>query len=91
MNISNQSNVTYNAVAPNKPGVPGSLTSNNVNTEILSDSISKVLSSDKTTVKEGETVHNTVTFTNNSAIKLVSILFQIRHPTAQPMLKEASK
>lgn len=61
MNISNQSNVTYNTVAPNKPGVPGSLTSNTVNTEILSDSISKVLSSDKTTVKEGETVHNTVT------------------------------
>jgi uncharacterized repeat protein (TIGR01451 family) len=63
--------VTYNAVAPNKPGVPGSLASNTVNTEILSDSISKVLSSDKTTLKEGETVHNTVTVTNNSAIKLV--------------------
>ncbi len=28
MNITNQSNVTYNAVEPNKAGVPGSLASN---------------------------------------------------------------
>lgn len=70
MKIPNQSNVTYNAVIPGKPGTPASLASNTVNTEILSYAISKVSSCDKTFVKEGETVHNTVTITNNSTTKL---------------------
>ena len=73
MKIPNQSNVTYNAVIPGKPGTPGtpaSLASNTVNTEILSYAVSKVSSCDKTLVKEGETVHNTVTITNNSTTKL---------------------
>ena len=70
MKIPNQSNVTYNAVIPGKPGPPASLASNTVNTEILSYAVSKVSSCDKTLVKEGETVHNTVTITNNSTTKL---------------------
>ena len=70
MRIPNQSNVTYNAVIPGKPGTPASLASNTVNTEILSYAVSKVSSCDKTLVKEGETVHNTVTITNNSTTKL---------------------
>lgn len=39
MLIPNQANVTYNAVEPNKPGVPGSLSSNTVNTEVFTASI----------------------------------------------------
>ena len=70
MKIPNQSNVTYNAVIPGKPGPAASLASNTVNTEILSYAVSKVSSCDKTLVKEGETVHNTVTITNNSTTKL---------------------
>ena len=70
MNITNQSNVTYNAVPPNQPGVPGSLTSNTVSTEVLSDVIKKVMTADKIFAKEGETVHNTVTITNNSSAVL---------------------
>lgn len=52
---------------PNQPGVPGSLASNTVTTEVLSDLIKKVMTTDKTFAKEGETVHNTVTITNNSS------------------------
>ncbi len=70
MNIENRSNVTYNAVEPNKPGVPGSLTSNTVSTEVLSDAITKVMTVDKTNAKAGETVRNTVTITNNSSAVL---------------------
>ncbi len=71
MLIPNQSNVTYNAMVPEEGATPGKLASNIVNTEILSYAISKVSSSDKTLVKEGEIVHNKVVITNNSATKLV--------------------
>lgn len=81
MNITNQSNVTYNAVVPNQAGTPGELASNTVNTEILSYLISKVLRADKTSAKEGETVHNTVTVTNNSKTKLVYTF--ISNPTPE--------
>ena len=74
MNIENRSNVTYNAVEPNKPGVPGSLTSNTVSTEVLSDAITKVMTVDKTNAKAGETVRNTVTITNNSSAVLTPAL-----------------
>lgn len=70
MKILNQSNVTYNAVVPNEAGTPGSLASNTVNTEVLSYSVSKVSVCDKTFAKEGETVHNKVTVTNDSTTKL---------------------
>lgn len=70
MNILNQSNVSYNAVEPNKAGVPGSAVSNTVSTEVLTDAITKVMTVDKTSAKAGETVHNTVTITNNSSAVL---------------------
>ena len=70
MLIPNQANITYNAVEPNKPGKPGSLKSNTVNTEVLSDVITKVMNSDKTFVNAGETVHNTLTITNHSSTAL---------------------
>lgn len=72
MLIQNQSNAIYNAVEPNKAGVRGSITSNTVTTEVLSDMITKVMTSDKTFAKEGETVHNTLTITNQSSIVLGS-------------------
>ncbi len=70
MLISNQSNVNYNAVAPNQPSAPGSIASNVVNTEVMSDAITKIIHSDKTFAKDGETVHNTITITNNSSAVL---------------------
>lgn len=81
MNISNQSTVNYNAVIPDNPATPGSITSNTVNTEVLSSSISKVISCNKTMAKEGETVHNTVTVTNNSSTKLTYTF--ISNPTPE--------
>ncbi len=72
MLIPNQSNVIYNSVAPNKPGVRGSAVSNTVNTEVLTDAITKTMRTDKTFAKEGETVHNTITITNNSSTVLGS-------------------
>ena len=48
MLIPNQSNATFNAVIPNEGTIAGQLASNIINTEILSNAISKVISSDKT-------------------------------------------
>ena len=78
MIIPNQSNVTYNAVEPNKPGVPGRLASNTVNTEVLTDAITTELRTDKTYAKDGETVHNTVTITNNSSTLLAPTYIMTR-------------
>lgn len=72
MNIQNQSDVTYNAVVPEQGTTPGKLASNAVNTEILTYAVIKTLTSDKTTAKPGEIVHNTLTITNNSSVKLNS-------------------
>ncbi|MCI9504855.1 MAG: DUF11 domain-containing protein [Clostridia bacterium] len=47
----------------------------------MSYSISKVLRADKTSAKEGETVHNTVTVTNNSTTRLVYTF--ISNPTPE--------
>ncbi|MDE6967477.1 MAG: DUF11 domain-containing protein [Clostridia bacterium] len=70
MLIPNQSNATFNAVIPNEGTIAGQLASNIVNTEILSYAISKVISSDKTWVQEGEICNNKVTITNNSTTEL---------------------
>lgn len=59
MLITNQSNVTYNAVPPNQPGVPGSAKSNTVSTEVLTDAIKRVMTVDKTYAQEGETAGTT--------------------------------
>ncbi len=47
MIIPNTSAVIYNAVPPNEAGKRGSLSSNTVNTEVLSDAITKVIKTDK--------------------------------------------
>ncbi len=75
---------------PNQPGVPGSLASNTVTTEVLSDLIKKVMTTDKTYAKEGEevvksvdkafavkgeTLTYTVTFTNKGNININDIYF----------------
>lgn len=70
MNISNQSNVTYNAIIPNEDATHGEIASNTVNTENLSSVITKEFTTSKTLVKAGEVVHNKVTITNNSAAQL---------------------
>lgn len=60
MIIPNTSAVIYNAVPPNEAGKRGSLSSNTVNTEVLSDAITKVIKTDKTFVNAGEIFHNTI-------------------------------
>lgn len=70
MIIPNTSAVTYNAVPPNEAGTHGSLSSNTVYTEVLSDAITKVIKTDKTFVNAGEIFHNTITITNNSSAVL---------------------
>lgn len=81
MKITNQSNVAYNSAMPGEADKSVSLASNTVNTEILSDAITKVLTSDKTFAREGETVHNTITVTNNSETKLFSTFIASVTPT----------
>lgn len=80
MNIENQSNVTYKAAIPGAETTSNKLTSNAVNTEVLTYSVSKVLTTDKTSMKAGETAHNTVTVTNNSATKLFSTFISNLNP-----------
>lgn len=80
MIISNKSNITYDEVMPDGETSHVNAESNTVNTEILSDAISKVIRSDKTYVREGETVRNTVTVTNNSTTKLFDNFFTIPKP-----------
>ena len=91
MNISNQANATYNAVPPNQPGVPGSLTSNTVNTEVLSDVIKRVMTTDKTFAKEGETVHTTVTITNNSSAVLTPAYIINQAPDGASFVEGSTK
>lgn len=81
MNISNKTNLLYSVATSDGTIVPTNAESNEVNTEILSYSISKTLTTDKTFLKEGETAHNTVTVTNNSATKLTYTF--ISNPTPQ--------
>lgn len=80
MNIPNKLKITYNAELPNGKRFSESTESNAVNTEILSYSVSKILSSDKTSVREGQRVHNTVTVINNSATKLFNNFFNLSQP-----------
>ena len=77
MIIPNKLNITYSVVLPNGKKSSATAESNAVQTQILSYAVSKAIASDKTSVKEGESVHNTVTFTNNSAAKLFDSFFKI--------------
>ena len=55
MIILNQSNVTFDYVLPDQSTQSGEQNSNVVQTEVLSSSVSKVKSSDKAFLNEGET------------------------------------
>ncbi len=54
--------------------------SNAVTTEILSYSVLKDIRADKTTVRAGEKVTNTVTLTNNSTTNIFNNFFKISQP-----------
>ncbi len=76
MIIPNQSNINFNYVLPDGQTIAAELNSNIVNTEILTYSVPKVKSADKTFMQEGETARHTVVITNNSETKLFDLLFK---------------
>ncbi len=61
---------------PDGSTLAASVDSNIVTTEILTYSIPKVKSSDKTFLQEGETARQTVTITNNSQVALYNLFFK---------------
>lgn len=73
MIISNQSNIAFQFVLPDGQTVDAELDSNIVETEILTYSVSKVKSGDKTFIQEGETSQHTVVITNNSRARLFDV------------------
>ena len=80
MIITNISNITYNEVMPDGNAVRGNAESNSVKTEILSYNVPKIIRSDKSFVREGENVQNTIIITNNSSTKLFyNFLFLPQH------------
>ena len=72
MLIDNKSNISFQYVMPDGSTISAELNSNIVTTEVLTYSVPKVKSSDKTFVQEGETVTQTVVITNNSQTTLFS-------------------
>lgn len=76
MLIPNQSNVTFHYVLPDGQIIDGERDSNIVNTEILTYSVPKVKSADKTFLQEGETAQHTVVITNNSQTQLFDLVFK---------------
>lgn len=76
MLIPNQSNVVFNYVLPDGQTIATEADSNIVNTEILTYSVPKVKSADKTFMQEGETAQHTVVITNNSQTKLFNLVFK---------------
>lgn len=76
MIVTNQSNVKYSYTIPGEPTKSGEEYSNPVETEILSSAISKVKTSDKTVIAEGETARQTVVITNNSGVALQNVTFK---------------
>ncbi len=80
MRIPNKLNIAYNVALPNGKRISESAESNAVSTEILTYSVDKTLRSDKTVVRAGETVRNTVTVTNRSDTKLFRNFVTISQP-----------
>lgn len=76
MIIPNQSNLTFNYVLPDGQTIAAELDSNIVNTEVLTYSVPKVKSADKTFMQEGETAVHTVVITNNSQAQLFNLVFK---------------
>lgn len=80
MILTNTLRIAYLAKMPDGTTARTETESNTVRTEILSYAVTKAIRSDKTTVRAGETVRNTVTVTNHSATKLFRIVFSIPQP-----------
>lgn len=76
MIIYNQSNVTFKFDLPGGGTQEGDVDSNVVETEVLTYSVTKVKSSDKTFLQEGETARQTVVITNNSKADLFNLIFK---------------
>lgn len=76
MIIPNQSTINFNYVLPDGQTIAAELDSNIVNTEILTYSVPKVKSADKTFVQEGETAEYIVVITNNSQTRLFNLIFK---------------
>ena len=76
MIIPNQSHITFNYVLPDGETLEGKADSNIVKTEILTYSVPKVKSSDKTFLQEGETAQQTITVSNNSAANLIDLVLK---------------
>lgn len=75
MIIDNQSKLDFDSVLPDGQTVPGSVDSNIVQTEVLTDAFAKVKSSATTFVKEGGTLSQLITLTNNSGANLTNLFF----------------
>ncbi len=76
MIIVNQSNVTFDYVLPDHTTRSGEQASNLVQTEVLTYSVSRVKSTDKTFLSEGETARQTVVITNLSTAALTALNFK---------------
>ena len=76
MIIPNQSNIAFNYVLPDGQTIAAELDSNIVMTEILTYSVPKVKSANKTFIQEGETAQYTVVITNNSLTRLFNLIFK---------------
>lgn len=76
MIIPNQSNIAFNYVLPDGQTIAAELDSNIVNTEILTYSVPKIKSGDKTFMQEGETSVHTVVITNNSQTQLFNLVLK---------------
>lgn len=77
MVITNKLSITYSAVMPSGERAVKTAESNAVGTEILSYSVTRSLSCDKTAVFEGEAFRNTVVVTNTSAAALTDIRLSV--------------
>lgn len=76
MIIINQSNVKFDYALPDGSSESGEKDSNVVNTEVLTYSVSRIKSSNKVFIKEGETAVQTVVITNNSSTTLIAPFFK---------------
>lgn len=76
MIILNQSNVTFDYVLPDQSTQSGEQNSNIVQTEVITYSVTRVKSSDRTFMNEGELAKQTVVVTNNSALLLSAMSFK---------------
>ena len=76
MIITNQSNIAFNYVLPDGQTIAADLDSNIVTTEVLTYSVPKVKSGDKTFLQEGETSQHSVVITNNSQTQLFNLVFK---------------